>query len=207
MVPVAERREKDGRWWKIGRQSDIAWVHDGGTETPSNKITVLIPPVFAAYWTVDLPGTAEHPQDEQIAREIDRSVMAVLEANTSAHPWWFGYLQRGDRASLVFPDAPQVTLVNGGVVLIEAGPEQALRWSLDRDVWQDDGALPDVMFPDDRKWLTVTGWDDKWMSFGGSQALADAVLNHPTLKDYTYEVDPDGSDATPPGHDVWWHRK
>lgn len=206
MEPVAETREKDARRWKIGRQSDIAWVHDGGTETPSNKITVLIPPVYAAYWTVDLPGTAEHPQDEHLARSLDRSIMELLEADTAVQPRWFGYLQRGDRSSLVFPGAPQVMLVNGGVVLIEAGPEQALSWSLDRDVWLDDGALPDVMYPTDRTRLTVTGWDDYWMSFGGSEGLVAAFLNDALLADYTYQVGPDDPDSTPPRHDVWWHR-
>ena len=183
---------------------DVSWINDQTAETPGNGINVRIPPVYQAYLTVDVPGSANHAQDPADPLRLDTAVIEHLTANAQPQPWWIGFIERGAESHLVFPDAPRVTLINASVVLIEAGPQQTLKWR-DEDGWGH-GMLPDVMFPHDRSWLSMTDWDDHWMCLGGTVELQQTFLRDPLLRDYTHSVDWDDEDATPPGHDVWWHR-
>jgi hypothetical protein len=167
--------DRDGRMWRIGTASEVAWI-SSGTST-GLTITSAIPPVFEAYATVVLPPGGE--------------------GQSAGQPWWLGYLDTG-ADDIVFPDAPKVTLYAGWeYVLVEAGPEQAVTWRRNGSwsFWK--GALPNLMFPADRSWLVSTLWDDDWTCVGGPAGLVDRFLSHPGLE--TRPVMP-GQDATPPGH-------
>jgi len=48
------RLARDGRMWRIGTQTEVAWIA-GGTSA-GLTITAAIPPVFEAYATVVLPA-------------------------------------------------------------------------------------------------------------------------------------------------------
>lgn len=190
---------RDGRAWQIGADLDVAWIMDG-TDEGGVKITCVIPPAFEAYWTLELPYSGDH---DWRPHEVDRfapDVVDVLAAHTPEQPWWLGYLQRGPDSNIIFDDALQVALYNGGYVIIEAGPEQAAAWRGDdrRDSPQE--RLPDVMFPHDRLWLASNLWDDDWTYFGGPGSLQRAFLAHPHLGGRARAVDVDDPDATPPGH-------
>lgn len=200
-----ETRTRDGRTWRLGRAEDVAWINDATSEGPGNGIDMTIPELYETYWTIDAPGTADHDQSRALALELDTAVVSVFADLTRPQPWWLGFLERGIGVNLVFDDAPRFNVVNGGHVLIEAGPEQAIEWRDDQWGWPH-GPLPDVMFPADRSWLVVTGWDDYWMSVGGPRELLAAFVSHPLLSGYVHQVAYDDADATPPGHDVWWHR-
>jgi len=146
-VPV--NRTKDGRSWRIGDASDVAWIA-AGTST-GLSITSAIPPVFEAYATIALPELVEnYPEHE-------RAVLGLLAAQSAGQPWWLGYLDTG-ADDVVFPDAPMVTLYSDWhYVLVKAGPDQVatLRTA---PSWR--GALPDLIFPADRSWLLSMLWDD-----------------------------------------------
>jgi hypothetical protein len=191
-----ERRSKDGREWRIGGAADVGWIGEG-TEG-GVRITSGIPPVFAAYATLELAGTGNHEalSSRDSEEDHDRHVLAILRELTAPQPWWLGFLETGG-SNIVFDDAPQVKLYAGwGYVLVEAGPEQARTWR--GEDWK--GTLPDLIFPADRSWLVSTLWDDDWTCIGGSRALVDAFLADPELGVRTHEVDPSMEDATPPGH-------
>jgi hypothetical protein len=205
MESLRETRERDGRSWRIGLDADVAWIMEGTSEGPGNGIDIVIPPLYTAYWTVDAPGSAGRRHDRDTALGLDKAVIGLLDAHTQPQAWWIGFLQRGCDSHLVFPDAPKVAVINGGVVLIEAEPQQALDWRDEAHGWPH-GSLPDVIFPRDRSWLSITGWDDYWMSVGGSSELQQAFSDHPVLRDYARAVSYNDPDVTPPGHDVWWHR-
>lgn len=164
-------------------------------------MTSLIPPRFEAYWTLEIrgPNRRDFPERDQL--RFDTEVIDLLAAQTPEQPWWLGYLERGDSSNIIFPDAARVPVINGGVVMIEAGPREAIRWRSDVD-WPH-GSLPDVMFPRTRLWLAMTGWDDDWMSFGGSRELQQSFLSHPFLGERARDVSPNDPDATPPGHRAW----
>jgi Plasmid pRiA4b ORF-3-like protein len=51
-------RTKDDRLWRIGGDAEIAWIQEN-TES-GRAITSAIPPIFAAYATLELPGTGDH---------------------------------------------------------------------------------------------------------------------------------------------------
>ena len=183
------RLAKDGLMWRIGTETDVAWI--ASATTPGLTITSAIPPVFGAYATVVLPPRGEG-QDEH-----DRAVLALLSEPSAGQPWWLGYLDTG-ADDIVFPGAPKVTLYSEWhYVLVEAGPEQAATWrrSGPWSFWK--GALPNLIFPADRSWLVSTLWDDEWTCLGGPAGLVDSFLRHPDLE--TRPVAP-GQDATPPGH-------
>jgi hypothetical protein len=140
---------KDNQTWRIGTQSEVAWIQDnisGGL-----AITSAIPPLFDAYATVVIP-------DDDAKRQANESVLLQLLAQQPAHqPWWLGYLDTGAH-DLVFDHAPPVTLYSGwNYVLVEAGPTQAGTWR-DDDPWR--GRLPDLIYPADRSWLVSMLWDD-----------------------------------------------
>lgn len=190
------RRTRDGRAWRIGSEAEVSWIEEG--TSGGLAITSAIPPVFAAYATLELPGTGNQRVTTRIDELRDRHdavVLAVLREHAAQH-WWLGYLDSGT-SDVVFYDAPRVKMyADWPYVLIAAGPEQAGSW---RELgWK--GVLPDLIFPADRSWLVSTLWDDEWTCIGGSRALVDAFLNHPDLRDRTREVDPTMKDSTPPGH-------
>jgi hypothetical protein len=124
------------------------------------------------------------------------AVLAILDRQTAAQPWWLGYLETGV-SELVIDDAPMVGLyASWPYLLVQAGPEQAGTWS--EYAWK--SILPDLMFPADRSWLVSTLWDDEWTCIGGSRELVDGILNQPDLRALAREVDPSFDDVTPPGH-------
>jgi hypothetical protein len=189
-------RIKDGREWLIGGAADIAWIAQGTAH--GLEIASAVPPVFAAYCTLDLPERWEGAQQRH-----DRAVVALLEERSAPQPWWLGYLEIGIGAEVVFYDAPRVKLYAGwDYVLVQAGPEQAVGWRQSegrRAPWK--GALPDLMFPADRSWLFSTLWDDHWTSIGGSHVLIASIAHDRELGARTRAVTL-GEDATPPGHPV-----
>ena len=73
-------------------------------------------------------------------------------------------------------------------VVVQAGPEQALRWR---------ESLPDLMFPIDRAWCLSTLWDDSWSCLGGPSDLMQQLESNPLIELHRVEVE---ADATPPGH-------
>ena len=182
-------RARDGATWRIGTNTDVAWIADG--ISVGRTIAAAIPPVFEAYATVILPCGGEG-QDEH-----DRAVLTLLSEQSAGQPWWLGYLDTG-ADDIVFPDAPMVTLYSGwDYVLVEAGPEQAATWRQGGDWSFLKGALPNLMFPMDRSWLVSTLWDDDWTCIGGPADLVDKFMGHPRLRARPITL---GQDATPPGH-------
>ena len=198
MAPAGDpevSRVKDGRSWRIGDESDVAWIKQG-TEH-GLAITSGIPPVFQAYATLVLPFGDEHrvPGDKD---RHDQAVIAVLTEHTAVQPWWLGYLETGGD-DIVFPDAPRIELYSQwGYVVIEAGPDQAATWRHENPSIK--GLLPDLMFPADRSWLLSTLWDDDWTCIGGSSALIAGFLRHPDLRRRARQVVLSDQDASPPGH-------
>jgi hypothetical protein len=190
-------RSKDGRAWRIGSEAEVAWIDE---RTPGGlAITSAVPPVFAAYATLELPGTGNQEVTSRIDELQDRHdavVLAILREHAAAQPWWLGYLESG-ASDVVFFDAPRVKMyADWPYVLVAAGPDQAGSWRAPG--WK--GVLPDLIFPADRSWLVSTLWDDEWTCIGGPRALVDAFLTHPDLRDRAREVDPSMEDSTPPGH-------
>lgn len=178
--------EKDNRSWRVGGQSEAAWIQDH--ITPGLTITSAIPPVFDAYATVVIPD------DDAKRMASDNALLRVLTEHSPAQPWWLGYLDTGAH-DVVFDGAWKVMLYSGwSYVLIEAGPTQAGSWRAD-DPWR--GRLPDIFFPADRSWLVSMLWDDDWRCLGGRPELIGAVLTESSLDARTVSVD---DDATPPGH-------
>lgn len=180
---------REGRKWRLGADSDAAWINDG--VSAGATITSAIPPIFASYCTLELP-------DRRDPAEFGRHEQAVIELlaeQTSEQPWLLGYLDTG-ASDVVFPYAPRTTVYFGyGYVLVDAGPQQAAAWRDEGFSW----ALPELMFPADRSWLLSTMWDDGWTSIGGSQQLVDGFLDHATLGPRARRVAL-GQDSTPPGH-------
>jgi hypothetical protein len=180
---------RDGAQWRLGTAPDVSWITDATSIGLS--ITSAVPPVFDSYATIVLPE-----QDRELARCQDRAVIALLSQQSPDQPWWLGYLDTG-ASDVVFPDAPQVSLYEDWpYVLVQAGPEQAVRWRGPEDSPR---CLPDLIFPADRSWLVSTLWDDDWACVGGPSALVDRLLGHPDLKTRVRRVNLD-EDATPPGH-------
>ncbi|MGI5520837.1 hypothetical protein ACQEUX_07765 [Micromonospora sp. CA-259024] len=176
---------KDGRTWRIGTASDVAWL--AGRTTQGLSITTAIPPVFDVYATF-------HPPDGVSSHAHENAVINELVGCTPEQPWWLGYLDTGAH-DIVFPRAPRVTLYWGwSYVLVEAGPEQALTWRTGH--MRGDGSLPDLFFPADRSWLVSALWDDTWTDIGGSVDVLAALQRNPLVN--ARLVHPD-EDALPPG--------
>ena len=193
-----ETRVRDGRAWPIGREREIAWIMDG-TDDGGVKVTCAIPPLFAAYWTLELPYSGDDDWDQNEVDQFPSDVIDVLAADTSEQPWWLGFLQRGDHSDIIFPDAHRVVIYNGGYVLVQAGPRQAGIWRNTKDHSPPE-RLPDVMFPENRLWLASNLWDDDWTYFGGPAKIQRGFLEHPRLRHRVRAVGVDDPDATPPGH-------
>ncbi len=171
------------------RTLDAAWINDG--TSAGNTVTSAIPPVFAAYCTLELPG----PNDRAASARHEQAVIGLLTGQTPRQPWWLGYLDTG-ASDVVFPYAPRTTVYYGyGYVLVEAGPQQAAGWRHEGFNW----TFPDLMFPADRSWLVSTMWDDRWTSIGGPRQLVDRVLSDATIGPRARRVAL-GQDSTPPGH-------
>jgi hypothetical protein len=191
-------REKDERRWRIGGDTEIAWIREN--IEVCRAITSAIPPAFEAYGTLELPGTGEHDQQSWLEDpdRHDAALLSVLVEHTAMQAWWLGYLYTGT-SDVVFHDAPKVSLFpTHDYVMIEAGPTQAKGWRAKADRWK--GALPDLMFPADRSWLVSTLWDDDWTCVGGPQQIIDSLLAHPDLGHRVRQIDPADEDVTPPGH-------
>lgn len=181
---------KDGGEWKLGTDTDVEWIRDG--TVVGRAITSAIPPTFAAYCTLELPGS----NDRAELAQHEQGVIALLNEHTTEQPWWLGYLDTGT-SDVVFPYAPRTTLYSGwDYVLVQAGPRQASGWRDTGFNW----TLPDLMFPADRSWLLSTLWDDAWSCIGGTKQLVNSFLNHPTLGPRTGRVTVD-QDATRAGHE------
>ena len=182
------RRVKDGSTWRIGTETEVAWIANG--TSPGLTITSAIPPVFEAYATVVIP---EEPGDRG---RRDRVVLALLTEHSAGQPWWLGYLDTG-ADDIIFSDAPKVTLYTGWhYVVVQAGPEQAATWRQGEPWSLRKGVLPDLMFPADRSWLVSTLWDDDWTCIGGPAELVESFVRHPGLHARTVTLN---QDATPPG--------
>lgn len=175
---------KDGRSWRIGTSSDVAWLADrpGGL-----SVATAIPLVFDAYGTFHKPGHAAEEDHE-------RAVVEVLRKNTADQVWWLGYLDTGVH-DVVFPEAPLVTLYWGwSYILVAAGPDEALTWRTGH--MRGLGSLPDLFFPSDRSWLVSGLWDDTWNCVGGPETLIEALTCAPLAN--ALRVQPD-EDTLPPG--------
>ncbi|MET8355210.1 hypothetical protein [Micromonospora sp. NPDC005206] len=177
---------KDGRSWRIGTASDVAWL--AGHTTPGGlSVTTAIPPVFDAYATF-------HPPANVSLDAHEHAVVNELAACTPDQPWWLGFLDTGAH-DLVFPGAPKVSIYWGwSYVLVEAGPEQALTWRTGH--MRGDGPLPDLFFPADHSWLVSALWDDTWTDIGGSTVVLAGLQRNPLVN--ARLVRPD-EDALPPG--------
>jgi len=183
---------KDGRSWRIGTASDVAWI-DGQT-THGGSITTAIPPVFDAYATF-YPADMFNPPDDVSIEAHERAVVDELTKHTADQPWWLGYLDTGAH-DIVFPHAPKVSLYwDWAYLLVEAGPEQALTWRTGH-MRHGRGSLPDLFFPADHSWLVSALWDDIWTDIGGTAALIAALHRNPLVN--ARPVGPD-EDALPPG--------
>lgn len=101
MEARGETRIRDGRSWRIGGEGDVAWINDATVETVA--ITHAIPPVFGAYWTLDVPyaGVGEWSPEE--VRRFPLDVLDLLTADTAPQPWWLGLLQRWVDSEIAFP--------------------------------------------------------------------------------------------------------
>lgn len=203
---VRVTRVKGGRTSRIGVAADVAWIRD---QTPaSTKITAAIPPVFAAYATIELPGSGDQDDDEWDDDEPDgdarprhdRALLALLRRHTNDQPWWLGYLDTG-ADDIVFPDAPTVALyADWSYVLVEAGPGEAAVWRREDEISFWGSALPNLMFPTDHSWLVSTLWDDDWTCVGGSNVLVSDLLHDEELGPRARQVKDLDIDVTPPGH-------
>jgi hypothetical protein len=182
---------RDGMGWLLGTAADVAWINEATSICV--EIDSAIPPVFDAYATIVLPESGVG-----LGVRHDQAMIELLRRQSPEETWWLGYLDTGS-ADVVFPDAPRMSLyANWSYVVVQAGPEQALRWR-PQDGWS--RRLPDLIFPTDRSWLVSTLWDDDWTCVGGPGTLIDGVLHHPDLESRARRVSL-GEDATPPGHEA-----
>jgi hypothetical protein len=159
---------RDGRAWRIGTQTDVAWIIEG--TKGGRGIGAAVPALFSSYATV-----WDSNEDSVTTTTHEHALIAHLSAHTTAQrSWWLGFLDTGAH-DIVFADAPRVTLYwDWHYVLVEAGPAQALSWRTGH-MRSGHGTLPDLMFPADRSWLVSALWDDEWTCVGGPQQLIDSL--------------------------------
>jgi hypothetical protein len=180
---------KDGRTWQIGTATEVAWIANATTVSPT--ITAAIPPAFEAYATYH----ELFNQPATIAVQ-EQAVVQHLSDWSGDQPWWLGFLDTGAH-DVVFDHVPKVTLYTGWrYVLVEAGPSQTLTWRTGH-MRNGDGALPDLFFPADRTWLISALWDDTWTCIGGPAQLITALQHDPRVQARPVQL---GEDPTPPGH-------
>ena len=181
-------RRRDGTDWRLGGAEDVEWIK-AATEI-TFAITAAVPPVFDSYATLLIPdGSAERDAH-------DAALLSPLVTHSGEQRWWLGYLETG-ADEVVFPDAPRVVLYAGWrYVFVQAGPKQARTWRSNHGLHSWRGALPDVIFPEDRSWLVSHLWDDDWRCVGGPGGLVEALVADAALQGRTVAL---GEDATPPG--------
>ena len=75
-------RVKDGRSWRIGDSSTVAWIAAG--TVAGLTITSAIPPVFDDYATIVIPDGG------RVAARHDRLVVTLLSTHSPDQPWWLG---------------------------------------------------------------------------------------------------------------------
>ena len=185
-------RERDGCDWCIGVPADIAWLHP----FPRDEADPPLPPLFEGIAGVRFPAPLPGAQ-----RRHDLALAELLRASSPAQAWWLGYLDTGKSEDLVFFDVPTVTVDDGfEYVLVLAGVEQAIGWrpSEGRSApWR--GALPELMFPEDRSWLLYTPWDDRCTYIGGPDAVLADLRRDPELGARTDLVWPRAKRPDPAG--------
>lgn len=177
---------RDGRTWRIGSASDVAWLTDRPAGT---TVGTVIPLVFEAYATF-------HRSDHASEAAHEQAVVQVLRQHTVEQPWWLGFLDTGAH-DVVFPEATRLSLYwDWQYVVVEAGPSETLRWRTGHMRGGINGSLPDLFFPSDRSWLVSGLWDDAWCCVGGPELLIDALTREPLVN--ARRVQPH-EDALPPG--------
>jgi hypothetical protein len=97
MADGAQVEVKDGVAWRIGTDSEVAWIRDGTSS--GLAITSAIPAVFADYATLVHPGEEDAPRDLEEEDEQDRALLALLQRHTTPQAWWLGYLDTGPATS------------------------------------------------------------------------------------------------------------
>ena len=183
-----QTRHRDGRDWRLGEADDVEWIKSGTEITFA--VTAAIPAVFDAYATFVIPNDS----DDRDAH--DRALLGPLVARSGDQGWWLGYLKTG-ADDIVFPDAPRVALyAHWPYVFVLAGPHQAMTWRSNHGLRSWRGALPDVLFPEDRSWLVSHLWDDDWRCVGGDSSLIEELVGDGSLQGRVVAL---GEDATPPG--------
>ena len=176
---------KDGRAWQVGGPDEVAWLQG---RPHGCTMATSVPLVFDAYATVHVP-------DGITVGRAERALVEHLTDVTAEQPWWLGYLDTGAH-DVVFQEARRVRLYwDWSYVLVLAGPEQALRWRTGH-MRDGEGALPDLLFPQDRSWVVTALWDDTWTCVAGPAALVSALEVEPLLT--THRVPPDVA-VLPPG--------
>jgi hypothetical protein len=159
----------------------------------NHTIASAIPPTYARYATVVVPN------GNTAKTAADAALVEVLQAHTPVQPWWLGFLDTGV-ADVVMADAGRVGVYAGWpYVLLEGGPEQALRSRRNGESTPWHSALPELLFPRDRSWLVSTMWDDCWRCIGGPVDLVDDLLARPELEARSVALD---DHVTPPGHEL-----
>jgi len=181
---------KDGRAWRIGTASDVAWIAEGTTS--GFAVTAAVPPVFEAYATYFELDDYPSPVNVQ-----ESAVVHHLVKRSGDQPWWLGFLDTGAH-DIVFEHVPKVALYSDWpYVLVEAGPLQALIWRTGHMRAQY-GVLPDLLFPADRAWLVSALWDDTWTCVGGPADLIRSLQQDPRVQARPVRLD---EGAAPPGHE------
>ena len=181
---------RDGRSWRVGTASDVAWITDA--TTIDRTITAAIPPIFEAYATFHELDDEPAPVNVQ-----ERAVVDHLTQRSGGQPWWLGFLDTGAH-DVVFDDVPMVSLYSDWhYVLVEGGPTPALTWRTGH-MRAHYGVLPDLFFPVDRSWLVSALWDDTWTCVGGPGDLIRELRHDPVVQARPVQL---GEDAKPPGHE------
>ncbi len=171
--------------YRVGDEDTVGWIR--GSTPGGLTIGAAIPPGFASHATIVIPSAPD------ARRRHDRALLDVLGRHSSDSNWWLGFLDTG-ADPLPFPAAATVPVYRGWqYVVVSAGREEAS--SLRKDAG--DRTIPDLMFPDDRRWLVSTLWDDDWRCVGGPEHLIQDLVASPHVE--TRVVDRT-QDATPPGH-------
>ena len=177
---------RDGRTWRVGTASDVAWLAErpGGT-----SVVTAMPLVFEAYATLYVPDGAVP------VHAHERAIVDALAGHDAPQPWWLGYLDTGAH-DIAFPEAPLVSLYfDWRYALVEGGPSQATRWRVGH-MRSSAGSLPDLFFPFDRSWFVTALWDDAFACIGGSADLIEALAREPLAGVRRINVT---EDMTPPG--------
>ena len=138
------------------------------------SVTTAIPPVFEAY----APSTR---RGCRLPTPTNAPWSTSLVACTPDQPWWLGSRHRRPRRRLSARSRGCPSTGTGPIVLVEAGPEQALGRRVRSHARRRTGSLPDLFFPADRSWLVSALWDDIWTDIGASAAILAALRRNPLV--------------------------